>query len=519
MLPVLTSSESRTYDEHLIKKVGLPSLVLMENAARGAVATIEEWLEPGKSVLIFCGKGNNGGDGLAVARLLTEKGIPAFLALLSKKLSPDAAAQLSVLQKIVDSHHIVPFPFKDDHFLSHLDIGVIVDGLLGTGATGELSKPYVEAVLAINGLASYLNAKVLALDIPTGMNADTGEIETISEGQPVCVLADRTVTMGTLKTGFFQGFAADLAGSISVAPLGAPAPEHSAVSYLERSDIIPHLPKRFQTASKFDQGNVLCIAGSRGMTGAAIMSSISALRSGCGLVTVATAASERTIMATANAEIMTIALSDDSDGVPLLSAFSQIESAIEKADVIALGPGIKNTEESNRLMLEVLKKASCPVVADAGIFGALTENLSLLKKRKAATILTPHSGEMARMLGIHRDELERSRIAIASAFAKEHKVVLVLKGAPVITAMPSGRVYINPTGNPAMATAGAGDVLTGMMAGILAQQPDEPEASVVAAAYLHGFAGDIAAAATSAPSLVASDIIDAIGIAFAKIEE
>ncbi len=520
MLPILNSDESRAYDLFLSKNVGIPSLVLMENAARGAVATVREWLgdTPSKSVLIFCGKGNNGGDGLALARLLIEQGIAAYVVLTSKQLSKEATHQLNILKKLITPEHIISFPFRDDHFLSHLNLGIIVDALLGTGAEGKLKKPYVEAVLTINGLQKMTGAKVLSLDVPTGMNSDSGEIETVIAGKPVCVFADRTVTMGTLKQGFFQGFAPDFTGEIAISSLGAPAPEDTEVSLLQEEDVISIRPSRFLTVSKYDQGYVLSIAGSKGMSGAAVMSAKAALKSGCGLVTVATVDSERAIVASSMPEIMTATLDADSEGAPQKNALKHIASHLQKADVVLLGPGIRNTVESNAMMLEAFRTIEQPLVADAGALGALVGNLSVLKKRKSVTVLTPHAGEMSRILGISRDELEIDRIAIASHFAREYRCTLVLKGAPTLIALPNGKVFVNSTGNPGMATAGSGDVLAGMIAGILAQETAEPEGAVLFAVFCHGRAGDIAVIEGSMQSLVAGDIIDSLHTAFNQLQ-
>lgn len=517
MNPVLTSTESKAYDQLLIKKAGIPSLVLMENAARGALAAMSEWLTENKSVIIFCGKGNNGGDGLALARLLIEKEIDVDIVLLSKQLSDDAAHQLAVLKKFLDPHHIHTFPFRDSHFLAHLEIGVIVDALLGTGTKGALKKQYGEAVLTINGLARHSNAKVLSLDVPTGLDADTGDVETIIDSKPVCVFATKTVAMGALKRGFFQGLAPDVTGELLVAPLGGPTPE-CTVATISLKDIAPLALTRHKTTTKYDQGYVLSIAGSRGMTGAAIMSGEAALRSGCGLVTVATAASERHIIASAMPELMTAPLRDDSDGMPIGASFDDLAEYLPKADVVLLGPGIRVSPESSKLIYRVLREVGLPIVADAGALSVIAQDVSILKKRPAPTILTPHNGEMARILGIGRGELEKNRIEIASAFAKQHKVTLVLKGAPTVIAAPSGRVYINTTGNSAMATAGVGDVLAGLIAGILAQDTSEPETASIFATYLHGLTGDIAKRELTENVLTATDVIKFLPSAFKIIE-
>lgn len=258
--------------------------------------------------------------------------------------------------------------------------------------------------------------------------------------------------------------------------------------------------------------------GSKGMSGAAMMSAKAAIRSGCGLVTVATVESERVIVASAIPEIMTASLDTDAEGAPEKNSLKILSSQIQKADVVLLGPGIRNTDASNAMMLEAFRTIEQPLVADAGALGALVGNLSILKKRKYVTILTPHAGEMSRLLGITRDELEIDRIAIASQFAREYRSILVLKGAPTIIALPSGKVFVNSTGNPGMATAGSGDVLAGMIAGILAQETAEPEGAVLFAVYAHGRAGDIAAMNGSMQTLIATDIIASLHTAFNQLQ-
>ena len=521
MLPILTSLESRAFDDYLIAKVGIPSLVLMENAARGALHAIEDWVDElhGKAVLIFCGKGNNGGDGLALARLLTEKGIEVFVfvAAAVKELSPEAAQQLKILKSLVPKEQIIYYPLGDTHFLAHIQCGIIVDAILGTGATGPLKGRSKEAVMDLLSIQEHFKAKILSLDVPTGLNSDTGAVETSENGIPLVVNADRTVAIGSLKLGFYLQGAPDLVGEVSVAPLGgAYRTQRSSTSLIEASDFSGFFPPRKMASSKFDYGHVLSLSGSYGMTGAAIMAATAVLRSGCGLVSVATPESQRAIVASAIPEIMTFGLPEDENGLPLAKSVKKLSHLLGKANVVHCGSGWIQTDETNELVRQLLEKVKKPIVLDGGALEGLSENKRALRERKAATILTPHLGEFARILDMKWQEVEKDSINLARKFAAKNNVILVLKGGPTIIASPEGNICINSTGNPGMATAGAGDVLAGMIAAIIAQGKDILR-SVQYAVYLHGLAGDLAAKDLTEECMTATDIIEYLPEAFKEI--
>jgi hydroxyethylthiazole kinase-like uncharacterized protein yjeF len=511
MLPILTSSESRTFDDYLMTKVGIPSLVLMENAARGAVAGIEDWIEElnGKAVLIFCGKGNNGGDGLAVARLLHEKGIEVFIFIagIAKELSPDAAQQLKILKAFVPKENIIHYPLGDTHFLAHIQVGIIVDAIIGTGAAGPLTGRSKEAVMDVLSLRDHFKAKILALDVPTGLNSDTGAVETFENGIPLVVNADRTVAIGSLKQGFYLLGAPDLVGEVFVAPLGGLYKGKYSTSLIESSDVERFFTPRKAATSKFDYGHVLSVSGSYGMTGAAIMSASAALRLGCGLVSVATPESQRAIVASAMPEMMTFGLPEDENGLPVAKSYKKLSHLLGKATTVHCGSGWVATDETNELVAQLLEKAKKPIILDGGALTGLSKNKRLLRERKNPTILTPHVGEFAQMLEMKWQEAEKDKINLARKFATKNNAILVLKGAPTIIASPDGNIYINSTGNPGMATAGAGDVLAGMISGIIAQGKDVLK-SVLYAVYLHGNAGDLASEALTEECMTATNIIE-----------
>jgi hydroxyethylthiazole kinase-like uncharacterized protein yjeF len=516
MLPILTSTESRAFDEYLINKAGIPSLVLMENAARGALHAIEDWLEElnGKAVLIFCGKGNNGGDGLALARLLNERGIEVFvfIAATPKELSPEAAQQLKMLKAFLPAEHIQHYPLGDTHFLAHIQVGIFVDAILGTGAAGPLKGRSKEAALDFISLADHFKGKVLSLDVPTGLNSDTGAVETFDANEPIVVNADRTIGMGSLKLGYYLQGAPDLVGEVSVAQLGGSyrsyrSYESHKTYLLESKDFSDFPPERKAATSKFDYGHVLSISGSYGMTGAAIMSAGAALRVGCGLVSVATPESQRAIIASAMPEIMTFGLPEDENGLPVAKSFKKISHLLSKASVIHCGSGWLPTEEVNELVRQLLEKVKKPIILDGGALAGLLANKRALRERQAPTILTPHIGEFAQMLDMKWQDVESDKITLAKKYAVKNQVILIVKGAPTVIASPDGNIYINSTGNPGMATAGAGDVLAGILAGTLAQNNDLHK-SILFSVYLHGLAGDLAAKDLTEASMTATDILE-----------
>ncbi len=521
MLPILSSTDSRSFDEYLVTKVGIPPLVQMENAARAALHAIEDWCDElnGKAVLVFCGKGNNGGDGLALARLLHEKRIEVFvfIAAAAKELSPDTAQQLKMLKALLPKENIIYYPLGDTHFLAHIQVGIIVDAILGTGSTGSLRGRSKEAAMDVISLQEHFKAKILSIDVPTGLNSDTGVVETSESGIPVVVNADRTVAMGTMKQGFYLDGAPDLVGEVSVAPLGAPYKTvRGSMFLLEASDFAGFPPPRKMASSKFDYGHVLSISGSYGMTGAAIMSASAALRSGCGLVSVAIPESQRAIVASAMPEIMTFGLPEDENGLPLAKSFKKLSHLFSKATVVHCGSGILPTDEVNELVAQLLEKVKKPLVLDGGALAGLAKNKRALRERKGVTILTPHIGEFAVMLEMKWQDVEKDKIALAKKYAAKNNVILVLKGAPTIVASPDGNIYINSTGNPGMATAGSGDVLAGMLAGIIAQDLDLHK-SILFTIYLHGLAGDLAAEELTEQAMTATDIIEYLPEAFSQI--
>jgi len=486
---VLTAAQMRQVDRRTIE-MGIPGLVLMENAGHRVVEFLAEKFAPlaGQRVAILCGKGNNGGDGLVVARQLFTRFRPGALHVIllaaPEELHGDAAQNYRMLE-------VCGCPVVREIPAEARLATVVVDALLGTGISGPASGAMLEAIREIN--RGFPLARVVAVDIPSGMPSDTG--------QPLGeqARADYTVTFTAPKPGQVLPPNCDALGELRVAPIGSPPELYDADDSIWLSLVEPVLFRhllapRTRAAHKGSFGHVLVIAGSRGKTGAAAMSGMAALRAGAGLVTVASAGSAIPAIAAHAAELMTEPLDD---GRP--------EAIAANKDVIAIGPGLGTHPETVDMVRRVFAEFPQPMVVDADGLNALagTDWSGSGKLR----VLTPHPGEMARLCGKPAAEISAGRVAAARALATARQVRLVLKGERTLIAFPDGRVWINPTGTPAMATGGTGDILTGLIAGFLGQFPNEPDIAIAAAVYLHGLAGELGAAALTEKCLVATDLL------------
>jgi hydroxyethylthiazole kinase-like uncharacterized protein yjeF len=518
MQPVFTAAQSRAFDKYLIEEIGIPSLVHMENAARGVVESITDWLEEAAEIVVLCGPGNNGGDGLAIARLILHSGkIPTvFLAATPDKLSRDARVQYDILSKLLDPGEIYQFESAEEIIELTDTADLVIDALLGTGSSGAPTGLIAEAVKAIGALRSE-GANIVAVDFPTGLNADVGIYETDYS----IVKADRTVTMAAPKIGFYRGNAGEYAGEISIATLGAPIGDYEAQgerAYLvEREDAMVRLPRYSSTDSKISRGTMFAVCGSRGMTGAAILSATAALRSGCGLVNVGVPASERSLVAQAMPELLTAGLAEQADGSPDISAWDDMQEFLKRADALLIGCGLRPLPGTAELLRKLITDIDKPMVIDAGGIGSLVGHLDLLKKRKAPTILTPHVGELARLVDRPWQEVEKERIEVARDIANKYGVIVVAKGAQTYTVDTDKTVYINSTGNPGLATAGTGDVLAGMIVSLVAQNQGTTIDAAICAVYLHGLAGDLAAKEKTQHGMTATDLMHMLPNAFKEM--
>jgi hydroxyethylthiazole kinase-like uncharacterized protein yjeF len=535
MLKVATAEEMRRIDRITIEKYGIAGAILMERAGLAVVSKVNEIskaMASGPKIIVLCGGGNNGGDGLVSARILHNQGrdVEVFLAAKPKDLKGDAKINYQAAKKfgvrifpvqrfLTYSLPLTPYPC------------LIIDALLGTGLHKDVRRPLSDVINKINEMS----LPVVSIDIPSGISSDTGQI------MGCAVRARVTVTFGLPKRGHYLYPGAEYSGELYIEDIGFPheltTTEKILVNLPQKKDIISLVPERPKYSHKGTYGHVLLISGSKGKTGAALMSSKTCLRTGAGLVTIGVPESLISSLQSRVTEEMLLPLADKGNGTLSLKSANAILSFLEKrANVLAIGPGLSVDDEISGLIGRLITKSKALAVIDADGLNAIAGRVGLLNKCKAPVVLTPHAGEMARLLrgsevgGANlrvrpftgqahrpaptdgrelselRNKIEQDRIGTALSFSKKTGTYLVLKGVPTIIAAPDGNAFINQTGNPGMATAGTGDVLTGMIASFLAQGMAPQNASILGV-YLHGLAGDIAAQKRGQHSLVASDII------------
>jgi len=508
MWPVFTAAEMRALDARAIETLGIPGPRLMENAGRGAAALIaREWAPiRGKRVLVLCGKGNNGGDGFVVARHLKAKGAKVRVLLLGSRaeVKGDAAHALAQWRGRVEEIRTEANAATVSTALDGTDI--IVDALLGTGLATPARGLAAHVIGRLNESAARAGCVVVALDLPSGLGADGGALP------PHAVRAALTATFAGYKRSLLLYPAAEYAGRVVVVPIGIPEAEVGrgiATFLIDDASVSGFFPKRKPDAHKGTYGHLLVVAGSIGKSGAAALAGRAALRSGVGLCTVATAVSQQPIVAGFTMEVMTEPLPETAAQSISFKAKDLVLELASQRDAVALGPGLSVDPESQALARALVAELDRPMVVDADALSALAGHLDLLDEAPAPRVLTPHPGEMARMLGTSIAGVEADRIETVREFCSRHHVHLVLKGARSVLGAPDGRVFINHTGNPGMATGGSGDVLTGMVGAFLARRFD-PLAALQAGCVLHGLAGDLAAAGRGEEGLIASDIIEAI---------
>jgi NAD(P)H-hydrate epimerase len=514
MLPVFTAAEMRALDERAIRVLGIPGPRLMEAAGTGAAALIARWLAPvrGKRVVVVCGKGNNGGDGFVVARRLRAAGALVRVLLVGRRaeVRGDAAAALARWRGRVEEIHDDGEPGALARALERAD--AVVDALLGTGLTGPARGPVAAAIETVNR-AGRAGVPVFALDLPSGLGGDQGAL------LGPTVRAARTITFAGLKRGLLLHPAAAHAGPIAIVDIGVPADEvrRGITTWrIEASDARAAFPPREPDAHKGRFGHLLIVAGSLGKTGAAALAGRAALRSGVGLCTIAAPASQQPVIAAQAPEYMTEALPETGAQNLSLKARERVLELARRMDAVALGPGLSLDPETQELARALVLELDRPLVVDADGLSALAGHLDLLRRAAGPRALTPHPGEMARMLGVEVSAVQADRIEVARAFGRDHGTALALKGAGTVIASPDGRVAINPTGNPGMAKGGSGDVLTGITGALLAQG-QSPAAALEAGCYLHGRAGDLAAAERGEVAMIASDIIESLPAALREL--
>lgn len=511
MIKAATSQEMMDIDRTAIERYGIPGTELMERAGLACVDKINEIYKL-SNVYVLCGGGNNGGDGFVIARILHGEGrnVKVFLSVPASKLKGDA--KINYVRAKKSGVEILPVKnFLTISSKIFTQNSIIIDALFGTGLSKDVRPPISDVIDKVNKLSS----PVLSVDIPSGISSDTGQV------MGSAIKADHTVTFGIPKRGHLLYPGAEYTGSLSIADIGFPqkllTSSKIKVNLIQRSDALSLMPKRPKDSHKGRYGHVLIVAGSRGKTGAALMAAKACLRTGAGLVTIGIPGSLVDTFQRRVTEEMILPLPDKGNGTLSSSAAPVILKFLKKrGSVLAIGPGLSNDKEISELVCDLIKGSAAPIVIDADGLNVMAGKTSILKRSGAPVILTPHSGEMARLLYGKVEDLQGDRINTAVSFAKKTKTYIVLKGAPTLTAIPSGDAFINSTGNPGMATAGTGDVLTGMISAFLAQGLSPKDASLLGV-YMHGLAGDVAAAEKGEHSLIASDIIKAIPSAFRSI--
>ncbi len=508
-MKIVTGDEMHRIDRITIEERGVPGLTLMEEAGKTVAELVIERIRP-KSVAVVSGKGNNAGDGFVAARYLHKAGLPVKIIMHGSKdaFSDNALTNFRALPFEIPR---ISCDYVEEIQDALADVDCIIDAILGTGITGEVKGIYAAAIAAVNRAG----AKVVAVDIPSGLPADAEYFDGL------CVHADFTVTMGLPKLGMVQYPAVGFCGEVIVAQLGFPEDLLTSVTTSNFNLITPGkardlLPERPPDGHKGTFGSVLIVAGSPGMTGAASMTALAAARSGTGIVFVTIPQALNPILEVKLTEPITLPLQTSTEGIPDMAMFEGILKKAETVEAVALGPGMGCAPQTQQLIHELFLRLAKPLVLDADGLNAFVGSTDLLKKRTAPTILTPHPGELARLLNVSTSELQHHRIEVARKFVFNFDVILILKGARTIIAEPNGEIFINQTGNTALAKGGSGDVLTGLLTGFLAQGVKPIDAAILGV-FMHGLAGEIAAREKTERAALPGDILSAIPCAFREL--
>lgn len=521
---IVSVAEMRDIDRATAERFGVPSISLMENAGSAVARFLLSDYPHAERVGIVCGKGNNGGDGFVVARKLLEAGRAVRVLLLCdpEELRGDAAAMFRHMVESLRAVNVQPFIVRNGGDLDSRDAAemfsadVIVDAILGTGFRPPVSPLYAAAIGKLNSAT----APIVAVDIPSGADADAMQPSgTGDRGR-----ADAIVTFTAPRPAHvFAALIKKAGGPTVIAPIGSP-PE-AIVSQLglhlsTPSDFAPLLAPREREGNKGSYGHVLVIGGSVGKTGAAAMAGFSALRAGAGLSTIATPKSALATVAAFHPELMTEPLAETDAGTISLRALTPELDALFERKTLAIGPGISRNSETGEFVRSVVarREASSVInmVVDADALNAFEGAAEQLQGRGRTLVITPHPGEMSRLTGLSIPEIQANRLEVARKFSRDHELIVVLKGHRTLIASPDGTVWVNPTGNPGMATGGTGDILTGIVAGLLAQHPHRALEATALAVYLHGLAGDLASGSLGENSLVATDLVRFLPEAFAR---
>lgn len=510
-MKVLAAAQMREIDRLTIER-GIPGLILMENAAHRVVEYLERAFAPlsRHHIVILCGKGNNGGDGLAIARLLgvrfAPKRMEVLLAAAENELRGDAAENLRMLRAAgLDVVHEANPRMQQ--------ATIVVDALLGTGLDGAATGRAAALIEAIN--SGFPQAKVVAVDVPSGMASDR------ADNDGVCARADATVTFTAPKICHVLAPNCDRVGELTVAHIGTPRDMLEEVGALTLSLVEPRwfarlFAPRPRSFHKGHFGHVLIAGGSAGKSGAAAMTGLATLRAGAGLVTVASTPSALGLIASHAPELMTEPLGETEAGTISIRGYAHFEQLLDRKNVVAVGPGMGVHGDTVAFVRALHERLPLPAVIDADGLNALSGSFL---RPGGPRIFTPHPGELARLSGCQVADIQADRLGMANRYAMDHGVTVVLKGQRTLIAFPDGRIWVNPTGTPALGTAGSGDILTGLIAGLAAQHPNDTDDAVAAAVWLHGRAGEIGAGVLGEKCLIATDLLRFLPEAIRELEQ
>jgi len=502
----------RAIDRATSERFGVPSLTLMENAGAAVADYVLAHHAAAERVAVFCGKGNNGGDGFVAARRLHERGKKVQVILLADpgELRGDAAVMFGKLPSPALTVHSGE-ELRSERIRLALEADLYVDAILGTGFKPPVSGLYADAIAIMNAS----QVPVIAVDIPSGANADA-----MGPQAGTIARADAVVTFTAPRPAHVFGLLTT--GPSVVADIGSP--EEAIASSLQLKlitarDISPLIGPRPAESNKGSYGHVLVVGGSLGKAGAAAMAGMSAMRAGAGLSTVATAKSVLPTVAAFHPELMTEPLPETDAGTISASALDRIAELVKGKNVLAIGPGISRNPQTAELVRSLIATLPIPMVVDADGLNAFEGRTNELKGEGRTLVITPHPGEMARLAGCTVADVQKDRLGVARKFAREHQLIVVLKGHRTLVVQPDAEAWVNTTGNPGMATGGTGDILTGMVAGMMVQHPKQAFEAVLAAVHLHGLAGDVMRESMGEHSLVATDLLRGLPEAFRRTRE
>ncbi len=511
-----TAEEMRQADAHAIKKLRIPGLVLMENAGRGFVDVLEQVTGSvrGKHVVVVCGKGNNGGDGFVIARHLAIRGALVSVVLLCKQkdLKGDARINFTALSAIVrvkGSGITLQVISSSRQFSKLPSAELIVDAIFGTGFSGTVKGIAADAIRWINRQS----ARVASVDIPSGVDANSGTVRNVS------VKARLTVAMGMAKVGHYLGEGRTCSGEVIVVDIGVPEVvyrQRNTLARIHAGDV--GLPSRPHNIHKYSAGKVLVVAGSRAYTGAPVLTALAAMRAGAGFVRLVIPESIHGIVARKLTEVVIAPVKETVAGSISPDSVSEVIKHAKSADVVILGPGLSLEPETQKAIRSMISGVTCTLILDADALTAISNHKTLIRRRTGPTILTPHVGELSRLTGVPAKALELQRAVIAGQWSRKLHSVVVFKGSPTLTASLNGKMYLNSTGNPGMATAGSGDVLCGVIAALVAGGM-EPTQAAYSGVFIHGMAGDLAVKRLGQRSLMAMNVLKKIPASLLHMEK